>query len=46
MWFFDFFKGFFLAKPQSSLPNHRGLRAHKEEDPVSWDDSVITEISL
>lgn len=25
MWFFDFLTGFFLALPQSGLPNHRGL---------------------
>lgn len=27
--------------PQSWRPNHRRLWVHKEEHPVSWDDSVL-----
>lgn len=29
--------------PQSWRPNHRRLWVHKEEHPVSWDDSVLAE---
>ena len=40
------FKGLFSGRATEQPAQSQGPRAHKEEHPVSWDDSVMAEISL
>ena len=46
VWVFLTSKGLFSSRATEQPVQSQRPRVHKEEHPVSWDDSVIAEISL